>query len=114
MIAVLFRGEFLLTNSWYLPPPYSFYGGGHRSRHFWRLVGVRFLCYLNLSSEKYLHVHHQKNILRNTLPDLRPDLESYKNFGLEQSFKIFKNIQKHIPASEVDQGYSAILNLLHY
>jgi hypothetical protein len=35
----------------------------------------------------------KKNILRNTLSDLRPDLESYVNFRLKQTFKFFKNIQ---------------------
>ena len=48
----------------------------------------------------------KKNILPNILPDLRPDLESWANFGLEQTFKILKNLQKHISASAVDQGHS--------
>ena len=43
---------------------------------------------------------------RHALPDLRPDLESLANFSLEQTFKIFKNLQKHIPASGVCQGHS--------
>ena len=43
------------------------------------------------------------------LPDLRPDLQSQANFGLEQTFKIFKNLKKHIPASGVYQGYSTIV-----
>ena len=37
-----------------------------------------------------------------------------RNFGLEQTFKSFKNLQKHIPASRINQGYSTVLNLLHY
>jgi hypothetical protein len=53
----------------------------------------------------------KKNILRNTLPNLRPDLESQANFGLEQPSKIFKNLQKHILASSVNQGCSTVLNL---
>jgi hypothetical protein len=48
LIAVFFRGALLRANSRYLPPPYSFYGGGYRYRHFWGLAGVRFLFYLNL------------------------------------------------------------------
>ena len=43
---------------------------------------------------QYLHVHLQKkHTLEHPLPDLRPDSESQANFGLEQTFKIFKNIQ---------------------
>jgi hypothetical protein len=53
LIAVFFRGALLWSNSRYLPPPYSFYGGGYRSRHFWGLAGVRFLFYLNL----YRNIH---------------------------------------------------------
>ena len=37
---------------------------------------------------------------------LKPDLESQTNFGLEQTFNIFKNIQKHISSSVVCQGHS--------
>jgi hypothetical protein len=40
------------------------------------------------------------------LPDLRLDSESWANFGLEQTFNIFKNSSKHISASEVYQGHS--------
>jgi hypothetical protein len=84
---------------------YSFYGGGYRSRHFWGLAGVRFLFYLNL----YENIHmftFKKNTLEHPLPDLRPDLESQANFGLEQTFEIFKILQKYIPASGVVQGHS--------
>ena len=49
----------------------------------------------------------KKHTSEHPLPDLRPDLESQANFGLEQTFKIFKNLQKHIPASGVDQGHSS-------
>ena len=34
LIAVFFRGELLYENSRYLPPPYSFYGGGYRIQAF--------------------------------------------------------------------------------
>jgi hypothetical protein len=54
---------------------------------FWGLAGVGLLF---LSSFK------KNNILPNTLPDLRPDPESWANFGLEQTFTIFKNLQTHI------------------
>ncbi len=36
-IAVFFRGALLYANSRYLPPPYSFAGGGYRSMQFWGL-----------------------------------------------------------------------------
>jgi hypothetical protein len=49
----------------YPPPPYSFYGGGYRSKHFWGLAGVRFLFYLNLYENIYMFTF-KKNILRNT------------------------------------------------
>jgi hypothetical protein len=39
-------------------------------------------------------------------PDLRPDSESLANFGLEQTFKIFKSLQKYISTSGVNQGHS--------
>jgi hypothetical protein len=34
----------------------------------------------------------KKHTSEHPLPDLRPDLESKANFGLEQTFKILKNI----------------------
>ena len=37
-----------------------------------------------------------------------------RNFGLEQTLKSFKKLQKHIPASGVNQGHITVLNLLHY
>jgi hypothetical protein len=43
---------------------------------------------------------------KHPLPDLRPDLESYANFGLNQTFKIFKKFQKYIPARGVSQDHS--------
>jgi hypothetical protein len=43
---------------------------------------------------KYPHVHLQKNhTSEHPLPDLKPDLGFLSNFGLEQTFKIFKNLQ---------------------
>jgi hypothetical protein len=56
---------------------------------------------------KYLHVQHQKkHTSEHPLPYLRPDSESWKFFCLEQTFNIFKNIQKHISSSGVRQGHS--------
>jgi hypothetical protein len=65
LVAVFFRGELLYENSRYLPPPYSFAGGGYRSRHLWGLAGVRFLFYLNLYENIYIFTF-KKNILRKT------------------------------------------------
>ena len=49
----------------------------------------------------------KKNILWNTPARSETGFEkSWANFSLEQTFKIFKNIQKHIPASGVNQGHS--------
>jgi hypothetical protein len=106
LIAVFFRGALLPANSRYLPPPYSFAGGGYRSRPFWGLAGVRFLFYLNLYGNIYMFTFKKKHTSEHVLPDLRPDLEFQLNFGLEQTFKIFKTLQKHIPASGVCQSYS--------
>jgi hypothetical protein len=69
----------LRANSRYLPSPYSFYGGGYRSRHFWGLAGVRFLFYLNLYGNMYIFTVKKKHTSEHPLPDLRLDLESYKN-----------------------------------
>jgi hypothetical protein len=111
LIAVFFRGELLQANSRYLPPPYSFYGGGYRSMHFWGLAGVRFLFYLNLYGNIYMFTF-KKNILRNVPCQIRDRiLESLANFCLEQTFRIFKNLQKHIPARGVNQGYSTEITL---
>jgi hypothetical protein len=49
----------------------------------------------------------KKHTSEHPLPDLRPDLESLANFGLEKTFNIFKNIQKHISSSGVCQGHSS-------
>jgi hypothetical protein len=63
--------------------------------------------YLSEFIWEYLHVHLQKkHTSEHPLLDLRLDWESWPNFGLEQSFKIFKNHQKHITASGVSQGHS--------
>ena len=53
----------------------------------------------------------KKHTSEHPLPDLRPDLKSCSNYGLEQTFKIFKNLQKHISTSGVDQGHSSILSV---
>jgi hypothetical protein len=37
----------------------------------------------------------KKHTLEHPLPDLRPDLESEANLGLEQTFNIFKKIYKN-------------------
>jgi hypothetical protein len=53
----------LLANSRYLPPPYSFYGGGYQSRHIWGLTGVRFLFYsfyLNVYDNIYMFTFKKK------------------------------------------------------
>jgi hypothetical protein len=61
---------------------------------------------------EYPHVHLQKkHTSEHPLPDLRPDLQSEANFRLEQTFKIFKNLQKHIPASGVCEGHSTCTSL---
>ena len=76
LMAVFFRGALLHANSRYRPPPYSFYGGGYRSRHFWGLAGVRFLFYLNLYGNICMFTFKKKHTLEHSLPDLIPDLES--------------------------------------
>ena len=67
---------------------------GYRILPFWGLAEVRFLFYL------------KKHTSEHPLPDLRPDLEYSANLGLEQTFNIFKNIQKHISSSGVCKGNS--------
>ena len=87
-IAVFFRGELfkILT--------------------FWGVAGVRFL----FLSEFFIKISEcspsKKNTSEHPLPDLRPVSESWANFGLEQTFKIFKFFQKHISSSGVGQGHS--------
>jgi hypothetical protein len=62
---------------------------------------------------KYRNVQLQKkHTSEHPLPDLRPDFESWANFGLQQTFKIFKNIQKHISSSGVGQGHSTAVKRL--
>ena len=41
--------------------------------------------------------------MRTPLPDLRLDLESQANFGLEQTFKIFKGLQNEFQLAELIQ-----------
>jgi hypothetical protein len=57
----------------------------------------------------------KKHTSEHPLPDLRPDLESCANFGLEQTLNIFKNIQKHISSSGVRQGHSksVVIAIIH-
>jgi hypothetical protein len=79
---------------------------GYRILPFWGLAEVRFLFYLNFIY-KYLHVHHRKkHTSEHPLPDLRLYVEYSANLGLEQTFNIFKNIQKHISSSGVGKGNS--------
>jgi hypothetical protein len=55
-----------------------------------------------------MDVHLQKkHTSEHPLPDLRPYLESWTNLGLEQTFKIFKNLQNPISSSGVGQGHSS-------
>jgi hypothetical protein len=54
----------------------------------------------------YTYPTSKKHTSEHPLPDLRPDLESQTNLGLEQTFNIFKNIQKHISSSVFFQGHS--------
>jgi hypothetical protein len=42
-----------------------------------------FLFYLNLFLIKYHNGHLQKKTPEFSLPDLRPDSESFQNFGIE-------------------------------
>ena len=51
---------------------------------------------------EYLHVHLQKkHTSEHPLPDLKLDLESQANFGLEQTFKIFKGLQNEFQLAEL-------------
>ena len=53
----------------------------------------------------------KKHTSEHPVPDLRPDLESWANFGLEQTFKFPKKSSNRISASGVDQGYSIDLKV---
>ena len=55
---------------------------------------------------KYLNVYPQNTHTHFRTLDLRPDLNSHANFGLEQTFKFLEKCSKHISASGVDQGHS--------
>jgi hypothetical protein len=55
----------------------------------------------------------KKQTSEHPLPYLGPDLEYYLDFGIEQTFEIFKNLQKYIPASGVGQGHIMSKSGLH-
>jgi hypothetical protein len=50
---------------------------------------------------KYMDVHLQKkHTSEHPLPDLRPYLKSQVNFGLEQTFKVFKTLENKLQLVE--------------